>query len=87
MYGGIGFPPKAEPAQPTGEAFPIRFPQRKFQRISGNRLVPIADERCEADFVRLRQPAFFPMVYFKICSCRMSAFSVISAAMPPSRIT
>jgi hypothetical protein len=38
MYGGIGFPPKAELARPTGKAFLNRFPPANLRRDLGNRL-------------------------------------------------
>ncbi len=53
MYAGIGFPPKAEPARPTGKAYQNRFPPANPRRDLRKPAVPNAKGRCEADFLCL----------------------------------
>jgi hypothetical protein len=67
MYGGIGLPPKAEHARPTGKAFKKPVPARKFRRISGNRLRSKGKGKmrqqisfARVDFVDTQKPADMP---------------------------
>jgi hypothetical protein len=50
VYAGFGFPPKAEPARPTGKAFPSRFPPGNAAAFQETGSRSLAMKRCVSRF-------------------------------------